>query len=80
MPDQYELGYTLVANVRRKYGYQAWVSALDEVARKPFVLTPFNRGLKKATGFGKEDLFSNTMREMDSLWKRQDKQLSLIHI
>lgn len=77
VPDQYELGYTLVANVRRKYGYQAWVSALDEVARKPFVLTPFNRGLKKATGFGKEDLFSNTMREMDSLWKWQDKQNSI---
>lgn len=74
VPNQYELGYTLVANVRRKYGYQAWITALDEVARKPFVLTPFNRGVKKATGSRKEDLFRVTMYEMDSMWKWQDKQ------
>ena len=72
VPGKYELGYSLVANVRRKYGYQAWVSALDEVARKPFIITPFNHGLKKATGFGKEDLYRLTMLDMDSMWKSQD--------
>jgi Tol biopolymer transport system component len=72
VPNQYALGYQLVANVRRKYGYQAWVTALDEVARKPFLITPFNHGLKKATGFGKEKLYSLTMLEMDSMWKYQD--------
>lgn len=87
VPNQYVLGYSLVANVRRRYGYQAWVNALDEVARKPFIVTPFNRGLKKATGFGKEQLYRTTMTDMDSMWKYQDehtlktnyKQLSVIH-
>jgi hypothetical protein len=74
VPNQYSLGYTLVANVRRKYGYQAWISALDEVARKPFLITPFNHGLKKATGFGKEKLYRVTMVDMDSMWKYQDAQ------
>ena len=74
VPNQYSLGYTLVANVRRKYGYQAWISALDEVARKPFIITPFNHGLKKATGFGKEMLYRMTMSDMDSMWKFQDVQ------
>ena len=74
VPNRYVLGYSLVANVRRKYGYQAWVTALDEVARKPFIITPFNHGLKKATGFGKENLYRNTMLDMDSMWKYQDKQ------
>lgn len=74
VPNQYSLGYTLVANVRRKYGYQAWVTALDEVARKPFIITPFNHGLKKATGFGKEKLYQMTMLDMDSMWKYQDAQ------
>ena len=74
VPNQYSLGYTLVANVRRKYGYQAWVSALNEVANKPFIITPFNHGLKKATGYGKEKLYSMTMSEMDSMWKYQDAQ------
>jgi len=72
VPNQYVLGYSFVANVRRKYGYQAWISALDEVAKRPFILTPFNHGLKKATGFGKEKLYSLTMHEMDSMWKYQD--------
>jgi len=73
VPNQYVLGYSLVANVRRKYGYQAWVSALDEVARKPFVITPFNNGLKKATGYRKENLYRMSMRDLDSLWKHQDE-------
>ena len=72
VPNQYALGYSLVANVRRKYSYQAWVSALDEVARKPFIVTPFNHGLKKVTGFGKEKLYSMTIHDMDSMWKYQD--------
>lgn len=74
VPDQYHLGYALVANVRRKYGYQAWITTLDEVARKPYLITPFNNGLKKATGFGKENLYAQTMLYMDSLWRFQDKQ------
>ena len=72
VPNQYSLGYTLVANVRRKYGYHAWIGALDEVARKPFIITPFNHGLKKATGSGKEQLYRMTMSDMDSMWKYQD--------
>jgi len=74
VPNHYSLGYALVANVRKRYGYQAWVSALDEVARRPFRITPFNYGLKKATGFGKEKLYKMTMAEMDTLWKYQDME------
>jgi hypothetical protein len=74
VPNQYVLGYSIIANVRRKYGYQTWITALDEVARKPYSITPFNNGLKKATGHGKEWLYKNTMCEMDSMWKNQDKQ------
>lgn len=72
VPNQYELGYSLVANIRRKYGYQAWVTALNEVARKPLMITPFNHGLKKATGFGKEKLYRMSMFDLQSMWKKQD--------
>jgi hypothetical protein len=75
VPNQYVLGYSLVANVRRKYGYKAWVSALDEVARKPFVITPFNKGLKKETGFGKENLYCMSMSDLDSMWRYQDENI-----
>jgi len=74
VPNAYELGYTLVANVRRKYTYNSWLTALNEVARKPFVITPFNNGLKKSTGYRKEQLYRMTMHEMDSMWKYQDSK------
>lgn len=73
VPDRYTLGYTLVANVRRKYGYQTWISALDKVARQPYILTPFNRALKESTGFTKEKLYKISMTEMDSMWRNQDE-------
>ncbi len=73
VPDQYALGYPMVANTRRRFGFQAWIKALDDVARKPFIITPFNHGLKKATGFGKEKLYRITMLDMDSMWKYQNK-------
>jgi hypothetical protein len=71
VPDQYVLGYQLVASTRKKYGYKAWVTALDYVARKPYLIMPLNKGLKKATGIGKVELYRNIMREMDSAWKIQ---------
>jgi len=77
VPDQYALGYPMVANVRRKYGYQAWAKTLNEVARKPFMLTPFNHGLKKATGLGKVALYKQTMQYLDSLWKYQQAKTEL---
>ncbi|MFZ4547509.1 MAG: hypothetical protein ACOYN4_08745, partial [Bacteroidales bacterium] len=87
VPNRYVLGYSLVANVRKKYGYQTWITALDEVARKPFLITPFNHGLKKATGYGKVDLYKATLKDMDSLWGFQDentqktayRQISITH-
>ena len=70
VPNQYSLGYTLVANVRRKYTYQAWVEALNEVARKPFVITPFNNGLKKVTGYGKEKLYRTSICHPSRAYRR----------
>lgn len=72
IPNEYVLGYFMVANVRRKYGYQAWVDALDEVAKRPFLFSPFNRGLKKATTNTKELLYATSMRELDSMWRWQE--------
>ena len=73
IPDQYAIGYQMVANIRRKYDAQAWVKALDEIAKRPFTLVPFNRGLKKATGHTKEENYKITLDELGEMWKEQDK-------
>ena len=74
--DQYILGYQLVANTRKNYGYKAWTQAFNEVACKPYMVTPLNHGLKKAIGMGKTALYRKTLAELDSLWKFQAKYIN----
>lgn len=73
VPDHYVLGYHLVTNTRRRYGMSAWNKSLENVADYPFLITPFNRGLKITTGMRKVALYRQTLRDIDSLWSRQDK-------
>lgn len=73
VPDQYALGYPMVANVRKQYGARAWIMALDEVAKNPFSLNAFNRGLKKSTGHTKEQLYKITYDSLKLAWQRQDE-------
>jgi hypothetical protein len=71
VPDYYSLGYFLVAKTREKYGTVLWNSALDKTARYPFMVIPFNSGIKKITGLSKVKLYRQTLSEMDSSWSRQ---------
>ena len=76
-PDHYILGYNMVGSVRKKYGAAVWDRALTTVSRYPFIITPFNHGLRKSTGKGKVKLYKECMHTLDSLWRIQDKELSL---
>lgn len=64
VPDIYTTGYQIVLHGRQKYGPELWNSALDQVARKPFTIIPFNRGLKKVSGLNKESLYQDAVDEM----------------
>lgn len=64
VPDIYTTGYHIVLHGRQKYGPELWNSALDQVARKPFTLVPFNRGLRKVSGLNKESLYQEAVGEI----------------
>lgn len=68
VPDIYTTGYHLVAFAREKYGPEIWNSALDAVARKPYLITPFNRGLKKVSGLNKKGLYEETVSDLNEKW------------
>jgi hypothetical protein len=70
-PDAYSLGYYLVGQARKTYGTGLWNTALDRVARYPFMLVPFNSGIHKVTGKWKKQLYKESLRELDSAWKEQ---------
>ena len=70
-PDAYQLGYFLVGQVRNKYGIQAWDEAINRVAKYPFMVVPFNSGIRKTTGKWKTQIYKEALMELDSAWKRQ---------
>jgi len=71
VPDNYVTGYYIVAVSRKKYGNTIWNTALNDVARKPWTITPFNHGLKSISGLNKKGLYRETTAYLDSLWKKK---------
>ena len=72
VPDRYVLGYHLVGMTRAIYGTDAWNTALDNVARYPFMLVPFSAGLAKTTGKGKVKLYRYITDTLQSAWREQE--------
>jgi hypothetical protein len=70
-PNAYELGYFLVAHNKIKYGAMFWEKPLQFTARKPFSFFPFTIGLKNETGYGKNNLYKETMYELFDRWKKE---------
>ncbi len=68
----YHLGYYLVGQGRAKYGTELWNNALNNVARKPFTITPFSNSIKQQTGFSKKQFYHAVLSDLDSIWKKQD--------
>lgn len=74
-PTHYHLGYYLVGYGRVKYGAELWENALNNVARKPYSVTPFSNSIKKQTGLNKEQFYHSALADLDSIWKQQDSKI-----
>jgi len=68
VPNHYKMGYYMVANVRQKYGAKTWMTTLQRVGEKPLSITPFNKGLKLATGKGKLELYTDVFEKQQEIW------------
>ncbi|NQV02184.1 MAG: hypothetical protein HQ542_06040, partial [Bacteroidia bacterium] len=71
-PNAYTLGYHLVAKGREKYGYELWDHTLNKVARLPFMVVPFNAGIRQMTGLWKTSLYRKIMEELLIEWQQQE--------
>ena len=71
-PDAYVLGYQIVAKGREKYGYELWDHTLNNVAKRPFMVVPFNAGIRKKTGLWKADLYREIMEKLVVEWQHQE--------
>ena len=71
IPDQYVLGYHLVAAGRENYGSELWINAMDRSAKLPFMIVPFASSIKKSTSLSKTKFYRNTLQELESSWRKQ---------
>ncbi|MFP4288489.1 MAG: TolB family protein [Bacteroidales bacterium] len=71
VPSYYELGYHMVAAARVEYGKFFWSNAVDHVARKPWIIGSFSRGMKKQSGKGIQKHYKHTFSMLDSVWSEQ---------
>ncbi len=76
VPNHYEFGYQMVAASRKKYGKNIWAGVLDNVARRPYSIIPFSRGIKNYTGLNKTELYHDTFEYLDSAWHKQYKSIN----
>ncbi|MBC8147617.1 MAG: hypothetical protein H8E98_06500, partial [Bacteroidetes bacterium] len=72
--NHYVLGYHLVTLARKNYGPEIWSAVFDNVARKPFMIVPFNNSIKKSTGLTKVKFYDSIMEELGSAWQKQDSE------
>lgn len=71
IPDAYSLGYYIVAQSRAKYGARTFQAAFDRIAGYPFMVVPFNSGIRKSTGLWKKQLYGESLKSLDSAWRFQ---------
>jgi Tol biopolymer transport system component len=74
VPNYYELGYQLVSWTRENYRANAFETAVDEVAQRPYLFFtyPFKRGVKKETGYTSQYLYQHAFADLTSRWSEQE--------
>ncbi len=75
VPNRYVLGYHLVSFGRVEYGFPVWESAMTTVARKLWLLNPFERGIKYVSGLNMNGFYKQSMSFYDSLWSAQPQTM-----
>lgn len=75
VPDHYYFGYNFVAYTRKIWGFSTFENALNKTGRNPFIITPFNKGLKEITGLSKRKMYHVIWDSLKSVWIKQQNQL-----
>ena len=70
VPDYYRLGFQMVSKAREDYGDDYWTHALDYIAKRPFLLSPYYFYSKRETGGGQSLLYKNTMSTLKDHWSK----------
>ena len=75
IPDYYVFGYNMVSMARLLDNEFFWSDVHDNVARKPYRISNFNRLLHKRTGLWQGGLFKETSKYLSEFWKTNSKEI-----
>ncbi|MDD3876831.1 MAG: hypothetical protein PHT69_09430 [Bacteroidales bacterium] len=76
-PNHYELGYFMTGHARHLAGKNIWPDVITHVARNPFGITSFSKGIKKTTGFRKIQLYNSCMDSIRENWEEHLRTITL---
>ncbi len=76
LPDYYRMGYLTVSATRVNHGEDVWSKALNLSGRKSWSITPFNRSLRYSTGYGKVNLYKESIDFWREKWEEQDRSIT----
>ncbi|RSK37699.1 hypothetical protein EI290_00825 [Hymenobacter metallilatus] len=72
VPNHYVLGYFLTTRLKRTAPEPGvWGAVLNRYYRFPVYPLSFSDKLRRTTGLRPDDLYQQTVRELDSLWRRE---------
>ncbi|MDU0369635.1 hypothetical protein ACFPAF_04450 [Hymenobacter endophyticus] len=72
VPNHYVLGYFLTSRLKRTAPDPGvWGTVLNRYYRFPVYPLSFSDKLRRTTGLRTDDLYGQTVRELDSLWRQQ---------
>lgn len=77
VPNVYREGYYMVSYARKHFGNDIWEMVLEDTYQRKGLFYPFSRSFKKYTGLTVKQLYGATMKELDSMWLAEEKQLVL---
>lgn len=66
IPNEYTLGYWMTSLGAIWYGDTLWPAVLENIAKNPGDITPFNKLIKQANGKGKQFHYQNTMDSLSN--------------
>lgn len=77
VPDFYRMGYLMTGGARYFYKKPIWDEVVSNVAKHPFSVVPFNKGLKQSIGINKKQLFDTVYSYFQHEWLAYDAMLNL---
>ena len=73
VPDHYRYGYNTLTYARERFGNDVWKSVLHDGAAYKGLIYPFNRALKRKTGYGTKALYETALLDLKA---KQDSALT----